>query len=43
VGLLLQEMSARTEVPVAELTSKLAQVLSQAIDQMTPNGAIPNS
>ena len=40
---LVQEMSARTGIPVAELTQKLAQVLPQAIDQMTPNGVIPKS
>jgi uncharacterized protein YidB (DUF937 family) len=40
---LLQEMSAKTGMPVAELTQKLAQVLPQAIDQMTPGGVIPKS
>src|SRR5882757_6160371 len=38
---LIQEMAARTGMPVAELTQKLAQVLPQAIDQMTPGGVIP--
>lgn len=40
---LVQEMSTRTGIPVAELTKKLAQILPQAIDQMTPNGVIPKS
>jgi uncharacterized protein YidB (DUF937 family) len=40
---LVQEMSARTGIPVAELTQKLAQLLPQAIDQMTPGGTIPKS
>ena len=40
---LIQQMSARTGMPVAELTQKLAQVLPQAIDQMTPGGVIPKA
>ena len=40
---LLQQMSAKTGMPVAELTQKLAQILPQAIDQMTPGGVIPKS
>jgi len=40
---LIQEMAARTGMPVAELTQKLAQVLPQAIDHMTPGGVIPKS
>ena len=40
---LLNEMSARTGMPVAELAQKLAQVLPQAIDGMTPGGVIPKS
>jgi uncharacterized protein YidB (DUF937 family) len=40
---LLQQMSAKTGMPVAELADKLAQVLPQAIDQMTPGGVIPKS
>ena len=40
---LIQEMSARTGMPVAELTQKLAQVLPQAIDHLTPGGVIPKS
>ena len=38
---LLQQMSAKTGIPVAELSQKLAQILPQAIDQMTPGGVIP--
>ena len=38
---LLQEMSGKTGIPVAELTEKLAQILPQAIDEMTPGGVIP--
>jgi uncharacterized protein YidB (DUF937 family) len=40
---LLQEMSTRTGIPVGELTQKLAQVLPEAIDKMTPGGVIPKS
>ena len=40
---LIQEMSARTGMPIAEPTQKLAQVLPQAIDQMTPGGVIPKA
>jgi len=40
---LLREMSAKTGISVAELTQKLAQILPEAIDQMTPGGVIPKS
>jgi uncharacterized protein YidB (DUF937 family) len=40
---LLQEMSTRTGIPVGDLTQKLAQVLPEAIDKMTPGGVIPKS
>ena len=40
---LLQQLSAKTGMPVAELTEKLAQILPQAIDEMTPGGAIPKT
>jgi uncharacterized protein YidB (DUF937 family) len=40
---LLQQMSAKTGLSVAELKQKLAEVLPQAIDQMTPGGVIPRS
>jgi uncharacterized protein YidB (DUF937 family) len=38
---LLQQLAAKTGMPVAELTHKLAQILPQTIDQMTPGGVIP--
>jgi uncharacterized protein YidB (DUF937 family) len=38
---LLQQMSTKTGMPVDELTQKLAQILPQAIDEMTPGGVIP--
>src|SRR5262245_36171372 len=40
---LLQQMSSKTGVPVADLKQKLAEVLPQAIDQMTPGGVIPKA
>jgi uncharacterized protein YidB (DUF937 family) len=40
---LLQQMSAKTGVSVADLKQKLAEVLPQAIDQMTPGGVIPKT
>ncbi len=38
---LLQQLSAKTGVPVDELAQKLAQILPQTIDEMTPGGVIP--
>ena len=38
---LLQQLSAKTGVPVPELAQKLSQVLPQAIDHLTPGGRIP--
>jgi uncharacterized protein YidB (DUF937 family) len=38
---LLQQLSAKTGISIQELTEKLAQVLPQAVDKMTPNGKIP--
>jgi len=40
---LLQQMSAKTGLSVGDLKQKLAEVLPQAIDQMTPGGVIPKS
>jgi uncharacterized protein YidB (DUF937 family) len=40
---LLQQLSAKTGMPVAELAQKLAQILPQTIDQMTPDGVIPKA
>lgn len=37
----LQQLAARSGLPVQELTQKLAQVLPQAVDKMTPNGVVP--
>jgi len=36
-------MSAKTGLSVGDLKQKLAEVLPQAIDQMTPGGVIPKS
>jgi uncharacterized protein YidB (DUF937 family) len=38
---LLQKISEKTGVPVEDLSGKLAQILPQAIDRLTPNGRIP--
>lgn len=38
---LLQQLSAKSGLSVEELTQKLSQVLPQAVDRLTPNGAIP--
>jgi uncharacterized protein YidB (DUF937 family) len=38
---LLQQLAAKTGVPIQELTEKLAQVLPQAVDKMTPDGKVP--
>jgi uncharacterized protein YidB (DUF937 family) len=40
---LIQQLSAKSGIPVAELIEKLAQILPQAVDQMTPGGVIPRS
>jgi len=40
---LLQQLAAKSGLSVQELAEKLAQVLPQAVDKMTPNGTIPNS
>ncbi len=40
---LIQQLAAKTGLPVAELTGKLAQLLPQAIDKMTPGGVIPKT
>jgi len=37
---LLQELSAKTGLPLQELASKLSTVLPKAIDQITPNGVV---
>ncbi len=38
---LLQQLSAKSGMSVAELTQKLSQVLPEAVDKLTPNGTIP--
>lgn len=38
---LLRQLSEKTGMPAQDLAQKLAQVLPQAIDTMTPNGSIP--
>jgi uncharacterized protein YidB (DUF937 family) len=40
---LLQELAAKTGMSVQELSEKLAQVLPQAVDKMTPGGTIPKA
>jgi len=39
---LLQQLSEKSGLSVDDLMQKLAHVLPQAVDGMTPNGAIPN-
>lgn len=38
---LLQQLSQKSGLSVQDLTQKLSQVLPQAVDKLTPNGAIP--
>ena len=38
---LLQQLSAKSGLSVQDLTQKLAQILPQAVDKLTPGGAIP--
>ena len=40
---LLQQLSQRSGVSVEELSRKLAEVLPQAVDKMTPNGTVPQA
>jgi uncharacterized protein YidB (DUF937 family) len=40
---LLQQLSAKSGLSMQELTQKLAQVLPQAVDHMTPGGTIPKA
>jgi len=39
----LQELAQKAGLSVPELTAKLAQLLPQAIDKLTPAGTIPKS
>jgi len=38
---LVQQLSAKLGMPASDLLAKLAQVLPDAIDKMTPQGVIP--
>jgi uncharacterized protein YidB (DUF937 family) len=38
---LLRQLSAKSGMSVQELTQKLSHVLPQAVDRVTPDGAIP--
>ena len=38
---LLQQLAAKAGMSVEDLTQKLAQVLPQAVDKMTPEGKLP--
>lgn len=40
---LLQQLSARSGLSVQDLEQKLAQVLPEAVDKMTPAGTVPNA
>jgi uncharacterized protein YidB (DUF937 family) len=38
----LEQLAAKAGISVPELAQKLAQILPQAIDKLTPNGVIPS-
>ena len=40
---LLQQLSQKSGVSVDDLSRKLAEVLPQAVDKMTPDGAMPKA
>jgi uncharacterized protein YidB (DUF937 family) len=40
---LLQQLAAKSGLSVQDLAQKLAQVLPQAVDGLTPNGTIPKT
>jgi uncharacterized protein YidB (DUF937 family) len=40
---LLQQLSEKSGLSVQDLAQKLSQVLPQAVDKLTPNGAIPKA
>ena len=40
---LLQQLSQKSGVSVEDLSRKLAEVLPQAVDKMTPDGTIPKA
>jgi uncharacterized protein YidB (DUF937 family) len=37
----MQELAAKAGMSVPELAAKLAQILPQAVDTLTPNGTVP--
>jgi len=40
---LIQQLSAKSGLSVQDLTQRLAQILPDAVDKMTPDGTIPKS
>ena len=40
---LLQQLSQKSGLPPGELARKLAEILPNAVDRMTPNGTVPNA
>jgi uncharacterized protein YidB (DUF937 family) len=40
---LLQQLSQKSGIPVQELSRKLAEILPQTVDRLTPNGTIPKA
>jgi uncharacterized protein YidB (DUF937 family) len=40
---LLQQLAAKTGLSVGDLAQKLAQVLPQTVDKMTPDGVLPKA
>jgi uncharacterized protein YidB (DUF937 family) len=40
---LLRQLSEKSGLSVQDLTQKLAHVLPQAVDKLTPDGAIPKA
>ena len=40
---LLQQLAAKSGLSVQELAQKLSQILPQAVDKLTPDGAIPKT
>ena len=40
---LLQQLAAKSGVPVQELAQKLSTILPQAVDTMTPDGRVPKA
>jgi uncharacterized protein YidB (DUF937 family) len=40
---LLQQLSEKSGLSVQDLSAKLSQVLPQAVDRLTPDGAIPRN